>query len=81
MHDQELLFKKTEKELRDRIKHLEHELEKAKYIEQPSVNDSEDYKKLKKKYEHLKEDHLKCGNTIHELKSTIIALQERLSEL
>jgi len=33
---------------------------------------------MKRKYESLKDDHKKYGHTIHELKSTIIALQERL---
>lgn len=61
------------------IKQLEHDLEKAKKAEDSSSSsDSEDYKDLKKKYENLKDDHKKCGHTVHELKSTIIALQERL---
>lgn len=57
---------------------MEHDLEKAKDADDSSSSDSDNYKDLKKKYEHLKDDHKKCTHTVHELKTTIIALQERL---
>lgn len=78
LSDQETQFKALEKELREKIKELEHDLEKAKDADDSSSSDSDKLKDLKKKYENLKDDHKKCAHLINELKNTISTLQERL---